>query len=151
MTSRSDFATVTLSITWSRPRTTMLLTTLAVSPTRRAARSKACCASSGRGDDAGEHDAVGDRLDADIPVREHLLERAAHAVEVARHRDVEAGELPALGIEEEDVGLSDADADQIGAPDRADHRIGDLGVGDQHVLDVARQVDRPPIFRFPAG
>ena len=67
--------------------------------------------------------------------------RRADAVEVARDRDVEAGELLAVGVEEEDVGLSDRDADQVGAARRAHHRVGDLRIGDQHVLDVARQVD----------
>ena len=50
-------------------------------------------------------------------------------------------DLPAFGVEEEDVGLADRDADQVGAPRRAHDRVGDLGIGDQHVLDVARQVD----------
>ena len=40
-----------------------------------------------------------------------------------------------------DVGLADRDADDVGAARRADDRVGDLGIGDQHVLDVARQVD----------
>ena len=103
--------------------------------------SKACCGFDRGRHHAGQHDAVRDRLDAHIAVRKHLLERAAHAVEIARHRDVEAGELAAVGIEEIDVGLADADADQIGAPRGADHRIGDLGIGHQDVLDVARQID----------
>jgi hypothetical protein len=33
------------------------------------------------------------------------------------------------------------DADDISAPRRADHGVGDLGIGDQHVLDVARKID----------
>ena len=66
---------------------------------------------------------------------------SANAIEIARHRDVEACELFAFGVEEEDVGLSDRDADQIGAPGAADNGIGDLRVGDQHILDVAWQVD----------
>ena len=70
-----------------------------------------------------------------------LLERPAHAVEIARHRDVEAGDLLAGGVEEEDVGLPDGDADHVDAARGADHGVGDLGVGDQHVLDVGRQVD----------
>ena len=141
MTSRCTSATVTLSITWSRPRTVMPLTTLSASPTSRAAMSKACCASAGVRDRAGQHDAVADAFDADVGVRQHLLQRRAHAVEVARHRDVEAGDLPAFGVEEKDVGLADRDADHVGAARRAHHRVGDLRIGDQHVLDVARQVD----------
>ena len=50
-------------------------------------------------------------------------------------------ELPAFGVEEIDVGLADRDADDVGAARRADHRVGDLGIGHQHVLDVAGQVD----------
>ncbi len=45
------------------------------------------------------------------------------------------------GVEEEHVGLADRDADQVGAPRGAHHRVGDLGIGHQHVLGVARQVD----------
>jgi len=46
-----------------------------------------------------------------------------------------------VGIEEVDIGLPDGDADQISAPRGAYHRVGDLGIGDQYVLDVARKVD----------
>ena len=74
-------------------------------------------------------------------VRQRLLERRADAVEVARHRDIEADDLLAVGIEEEHVGLADRDADDVGAARGADDRVGDLRVGHQHVLDVARQVD----------
>ena len=70
-----------------------------------------------------------------------LLQRRADAVEVARHRDVEAGDLLAFGVEEVNVGLADLDADDVGAARRADDRVGDLRIGDQHVLDVARQID----------
>ncbi len=141
MTSRRTSATVTLSMTWSRPRTVMPLTTLVPSPTSREARSKACCDSAALAARAGQHDAVADAFDADVGVRHRLLERGAHAVEVARDRDVEAGDLLAVGVEEKDVGLPDGDADHVDAARRADHRVGDLGIGDQHVLDVGRQVD----------
>ena len=39
---------------------------------------------------AGQHDAVGEAFDPDVGVGQHALERRADAVEVARHRDVEA-------------------------------------------------------------
>ena len=41
------FGDLTFNITWSRPRTTMELTTLSAPPTSRAAMSPACCASTG--------------------------------------------------------------------------------------------------------
>ena len=142
MTSRCTSATVTLSMTWSRPRTVMPLTTLLPSPTSRGGDDRRPAATSvGLATDAGQHDAVAEALDADVAIRQRLLERGAHAVEVARDRDVEAGDLPAFGVEEVDVGLADRDADDVGAARRADDRVGDLGIGDQHVLDVARQVD----------
>jgi len=47
MIERATSATVTFSITWSRPRTVIELTTLSVPPARRAASSPACCASIG--------------------------------------------------------------------------------------------------------
>ena len=56
----------------------------------------------------------------------HLLDRSADAVEIARHRDIEAGQLLAFGVEEEDVGLADLVADHVSAARRADHGIGDL-------------------------
>jgi hypothetical protein len=90
---------------------------------------------------AAEHDAVTNAFDADIAGRKHLPECTAHAVEIARHGDVEAGELPAFGIEEIDVRLPDGDADQIGTPHRAKHGGGELWVGDKDILDVTRQVD----------
>ena len=141
MTSRCTSATVTLSITWSRPRTVRLLTTLSALPTSATATSKACCDSVGVRDAARQHDAVADAVDAHVRVRQQLLQHRAHAVEVARDRDVEAGDLPAVGVEEIDVGLADRDADQVGAARRAHDRVGDLRLRDQHVLDVARQVD----------
>ena len=72
---------------------------------------------------------------------QHLPDRGPDAVEVAGHRDVEAGDLPALGVEEIDVGLADGSADHIGAPHRANDGVSDLGIGDEDVLDVARQID----------
>ena len=90
---------------------------------------------------AGEHDAIADAFDADVGIRQRPLECGAHAIQVARHGDVEAGDLPAVGIEEEDIGLPDLDADHVNAARGADHRIGDIGIGHQHVLDVGRQVD----------
>ena len=142
MTSRRTSATVTLSMTWSRPRTVMPLTTLAAvadQPRRRDRRPAATPAALATA--ARQHHAVADAFDADVGVGHGLLERGAHAVEVARDRDVETGDLPAVGVEEEDVGLPDGDADHVGAARGADHGVGDLGIGDQHVLDVARQVD----------
>ena len=72
---------------------------------------------------------------------QHLLDRRADAVEIARDGDVEAGRSACLGIEEEHVGLADRDADDVGAARGAHDGVGDLGIGDQHILDVARQVD----------
>ena len=141
MTSRCTSATVTLSMTWSRPCTVMPFTTLRPSSTRREAMSKAVCASIGLGDVAGQHDAPAQPLDADVGVRQRLPDRGAKPVEVAGDGDVEPDDLLAAVVEEEHVGLSDRRADDVGAPRRADHRIGDLRIGDQHVLHVARQVD----------
>ena len=70
-----------------------------------------------------------------------LLQRGAHAIEVARDRDVIGRDLLARRIEEHDVGLADGRADDIGALGGADDGVGDLGIGNQHILDVARQVD----------
>ncbi|MGY4456703.1 hypothetical protein ACVWYI_000663 [Bradyrhizobium sp. LB13.1] len=88
---------------------------------------------------AGQHHAVADAFD--LHARQRLTQRRTHAVEVALHRDVIGGDLLAVGAEEHDVGLADLCADDIGALGRADHRIGNLGIGHQHVLDLARQVD----------
>ena len=90
---------------------------------------------------AGQDDAVADAFDGDVGIGNDLLDRRADAVEVAGDRDIEAGHLPAVGVEEKHVGLADRDADDVGAARRADHGVGDLRIGDQHVLDVARQID----------
>ncbi len=47
----------------------------------------------------------------------------------------------ARGIEEHDIGLTDRCANDIGALRRADHGGRNLRIGDQHILDVARQID----------
>ena len=90
---------------------------------------------------AGQDHAVADAFDLDVGIRQRLLQRGAHAVEVALDRDVIGRDLLAGGIEEHDVGLADRGADDIGALGGADDGVGDLRIGDQHVLDVARQVD----------
>ncbi len=70
-----------------------------------------------------------------------LLQRGADAVEIASDGDVVGRDLLAFAIEEEDVGLADRGADDIGALGGADDGVGDLRIGDKHVLDLARQVD----------
>src|SRR5437867_7474313 len=47
----------------------------------------------------------------------------------------------AVGIEEKHIGLAGLDADDVGAPRGAHDCVGNGGIGDQHILDVARQVD----------
>ena len=54
---------------------------------------------------AGQHHAVADAFDLDS--RQRLLQRGAHAVEVALDRDVIGRDLLAVGIEKHDVGLAD--------------------------------------------
>jgi hypothetical protein len=49
--------------------------------------------------------------------------------------------LPAFGVEEVHVGLADPVADDVGAARGTDHGVGDLGIADQHILDIVRQVD----------
>ena len=70
-----------------------------------------------------------------------MLDGRAQPVEIAGDCDVKAGDLTPLGVEEIDAGLSDGSADDIGAARGADHRVGDLRIRDQHILDIARQID----------
>src|SRR6202158_4189155 len=133
--SRCTSATVTFSITWSRPRTVIELTILSAPPTSRAARSPACCASIGL---------AAEPVDLDVGVGQRLLQRGAHAVEVTLDRDVVGGDLLARGIEEHDVGLADRGADDVSALRGADPGVGGLAVGDDvrcHAI-AARQPRR---------
>ena len=116
----------------------MELTTFSAPPTSRAARSPACWASIGLDTEPVEDHAVTDALDLDS--RRRLLERRPHAVEVSLHRDVIGADLLAVGIEEHDIGLADRRTDDVGAPGGADDGIGDLRIGHQHVLRIARQI-----------
>ena len=88
---------------------------------------------------AGQDDAVADAFD--LNSRQRPPERGTHAIQIALDRDVIGRDLLAVGIEEHDVGLADRRADDVGALRRAHHGVGDLGIGDQHVLNVARQID----------
>jgi hypothetical protein len=88
-----------------------------------------------------DHAVYADALDAHVGIREDLLDRGADAVEIARDGDIEAGQLLAFRIEEENVGLSDFVADHVSAARRADHRIGDPRVCNQNVLNVAGKID----------
>ena len=90
---------------------------------------------------SGQHDAIAEPLDANVPLGDALADGRADAIEIARDGDVVSGNLLAGSIEEYDVCLTDRSADDIGALGGADDGIGDLGIGDQYVLDVARQVD----------
>ena len=86
----------------------MPLTTLVPSPTSRAAMSIGLLRLGLARGAAGQHNAVGaDAFDMNVGIRHDALERGAHAVEVAGDGDVEAGDLAALRVEEEDVGLPD--------------------------------------------
>src|SRR4029077_635988 len=85
---------------------------------------------------AGKHDALAYAFDVEVGIRDRLFESRAYAIEVTLHRNIEAGNLLAIGIEEENIGLPDGDADHVNAARRADNCIGDLRVGDQHILDV---------------
>ncbi len=90
---------------------------------------------------AGKHDAVADALDLDIGIRQHLRDSLAHAVEIARHRNIKAADLLAVGIEEKHISLPGRHADDVGAARRSHDGVGDLGIGNQHVANVARQID----------
>ncbi len=139
MMSRRTSATVTFNITWSRPRTTIELTTLSAPPTSRPAISPACCASTGLATEP-VNTTPSPTPSIWTPGRA-LLQGRAHAVEVALNRDIVGRHLLAVGVEEHDVGLTDGFADDVGALRRADDGVGDLGIGDQHILDVTRHID----------
>ncbi len=149
ITVRSISATVILIITWSWPRTVMAFTTLSplmlvglVADAEQPRRDVESHLRLGRaGDVAGQEHAVPDGFHLNFGFRQRLLDGVADAVEIALDRDVESADLAAFGVEEEDVGLAHGRPDDEGTPSRADDRVGNLGVGDQHVLDVARQLD----------
>ena len=149
-TSRFTSATFTLSMTWSRPRTEMLLTTFASLPTNREATSKPRCARRstrrslrlvGTCCSAGQHNGVANALNADVRVREHLLDRGARPVEIACYRDIEACDLLTRGVEKEHISLPDRNGDHINAASATNDRICDLRIADQHVLHVCGQID----------
>jgi len=74
----------------------------------------------------------------------------ADAVEVARDRNIETGDLLALGVEEIHVGLATELPMMNARRDDRTTAFGDLRIGDQHVLDVARQIDNDR-FTDPKG
>ncbi len=90
---------------------------------------------------AGKYHAVAETFDLNVGIRQCLLQRGAHAVEVALDGDVIGRDLLACGIEEHDVGLTDRRADDVGALRRAYDSVRNLRVRNQHILDVARQID----------
>ena len=68
------------------------------------------------------------------------MRAARNAIEIALDRYIECGDLPAFCVEKENVGLPDRDADHVNAAGRTNDRVGDLGIGDQYVLDVCGQI-----------
>src|SRR3981189_2591655 len=95
---RATSATVTFSITWSRPRTVIELTTLSAPPGTPPGGSLGLLRLGGRRSRAGQHDAVAEAVDLDVGIRHDLLQRGARAVEVARDRDVIGDDLLAGGV-----------------------------------------------------
>ena len=89
----------------------------------------------------GEDNALADAFGIDIGIGDRLLDRGTQAVEIALHGNIEAGDLLACRVEEENVGLTDGNTDDVGTARRSHHRIGDLRIGDQDVFDIARQID----------
>jgi hypothetical protein len=61
----------------------------------------------------GQHDTLADAFNVNIRIGHRLLECGAHAVEIACHSNIEAGNLLAVGIKEENVGLTDSNADHV--------------------------------------
>ena len=119
----------------------MLLTTFSGPPASRAARSPACCASIGLDT---EPDSITPSPTPSIWMSEFGNVCFSAARTPLRSRvdgDVVGGDLLTGGIEEHDIGLTDRRADNIGALRRADDRGRNLGIGDQHILDITRQID----------
>ena len=77
MMSRCTSATVTFSITWSRPRMVRLLTTLSAVADEAGGDIDGLLRFGGVRDAAGEHHAVADAVDAHIRVRQQLLQHGA--------------------------------------------------------------------------
>jgi len=119
----------------------MELRTLSAPPTNRAATSPACCASIGLDTEPVSITPIAQALGLNSRRRQHLFQRRAYAVEIALDRDVVGGELLAVGAKEYDVGLTDRRADNISAMRRANDGVCNLRIGDQHILDVIRQID----------
>ena len=90
---------------------------------------------------AGQDDVVVDRFGADAGARNEAADRAFEDADVAFDLHFQRQDLLAVGVEEEDVGLADLLADDIGASGRPDHRVGGFGIGDQHVGGRPRQFD----------
>ncbi len=94
-----------------------------------------------RHDLAGHDDGIGDRAHLDAGMGQRRTQGLAQADQVAADLDVVGGDLSPLGIEEEDIGLADRNADQEGAAGRAHDGIGDGRIGDDDVTGVTRQFD----------
>ena len=93
MIDRSTSATVTFSITWSRPWTVMELTTLSAPPTSRAARSPACWASIGLATEPESITPSATPFELDVGIRQRLFQRGAHAVEISFDGNIVGSDL----------------------------------------------------------
>ncbi len=121
----------------------MSLTTLAASPTRRGNDIEGLLGFHRGSRHAPESiDAVSDALDLDIPVG-NMLVSAPRATPLRSRVTAmsKPAELRPSASKKKTLVCPTATPMTIGAARGADDGIGDLGVGDQHVLDVARQVD----------
>ena len=90
---------------------------------------------------ARKHDRAVHRFSADLRVRRVAAQNVVQRLDVGLDADFDVGDLAAIGVEEEDVGLPELAADHVGAARRAHGGVGDCRVGDQDVARIGRQID----------
>jgi hypothetical protein len=95
----------------------------------------------GVGNMPDQQDRVAGRLDLDLGARKGRAQGLAQDVEVAPNRDFQRRDLLAVAIHGKDRSGTVGHADDEELAGRTHHGIGDAGVGHEHFLGVAGQID----------
>ena len=95
-----------------------------------------------RSDMTGQHHGVVDRLRLDVGIGEAELDQLGQIGGVFFNPDVDRGDLLAVGVEEEGVGLAALLRHQENAPRGANDGIDDRRIGHQHVARIGIDFDQ---------
>ena len=93
------------------------------------------------GNTAGQHHIVIQRRDLDRRIGKIGPDHRSQVGDIPFDANVEREHLMPVAVKEESIGLAGLGAEQEDAAWRLDHRVGDLGAGNQDILGIIVELD----------